>query len=540
MLGAAHHKKAAPALGVVNIMSKSRLALLTAGLVLAVSTAVAQAPRSGPGWIIDPAAQCGTSNPFASGSETISWSGKCLRGRLHGPGILIWFEDGIETERDEGEFRNGELDGSAIITLADRTRIFGNYRNGIRHGEFMIVRPDGSYVQSIYADGQLVSQRPLDWGEIKSWRDARKGEKRVTRINVETPVPTPNISPTTAPIAATRQATGGSVRSRAPTPQEPAPAAVSPMAPQVAGTPDTSFVAPPLATSRSRSVSATSAPIEVPKPLMQYVRVDGQPILMVAAYIPGGINMVPRGSQASMDQFGEATLLRRMLATTPPYNRTATLAQEPSRHQVYFAPPAVATGSIASEHPTPRTTFRLLPPVPISAVPSIRLLDTPPTSNRPDRGVTATRLIPQLALRRPPSKRIRLRPPPGVTATSRSLVETPAAPPTAGASKNDDDRLVLNLAGADLRDATQLILGNLLKVRFTVDPEVRGTIANGPSPNLRHNQLVPWLRNELHANGADLVITPEGYRVYTLQQANSLGALPTLAPPARVCGPSSA
>ena len=128
--------------------------MLTAGLVLASSIAVAQTPHSGPGWIIDPAAQCGTSNPFASGRETISWSGKCLRGRLHGPGVLIWFEDGIETERDEGAFRNGELDGGAIITLADRTRIFGNYRDGIRHGEFMIVRPDGTGVTEVQLEEQ--------------------------------------------------------------------------------------------------------------------------------------------------------------------------------------------------------------------------------------------------------------------------------------------------------------------------------------------------------------------------------------------------
>ena len=71
------------------------------------------------------------------------WSGSCLRGRLHGAGVLIWFEDGVETERDEGTFRNGELDGPSVITLADRTTIFGNYRDGVRHGEFMIVQTSG-------------------------------------------------------------------------------------------------------------------------------------------------------------------------------------------------------------------------------------------------------------------------------------------------------------------------------------------------------------------------------------------------------------
>ena len=99
---------------------------LASAFAFAAASAIAQTQQSGPGWIIDPAAQCGTSNPFATGRETISWSGSCLRGRLHGAGVLIWFEDGVETERDEGTFRNGELDGPSVITLADRTTIFAN------------------------------------------------------------------------------------------------------------------------------------------------------------------------------------------------------------------------------------------------------------------------------------------------------------------------------------------------------------------------------------------------------------------------------
>ena len=43
---------------------------------------------------------------------------------------------------------------------------------------------------------------------------------------------------------------------------------------------------------------------------------------------------------------------------------------------------------------------------------------------------------------------------------------------------------------------------------------------------------MPWLRSALQANGADLVITPAGYRVYSLQRASTgTGALPSLAPP---------
>ena len=108
------------------------------------------------------------------------WSGSCLRGRLHGAGVLIWFEDGVETERDEGTFRNGELDGPSVITLADRTTIFGNYRDGVRHGEFMNVQTNGSYIQSIYANGTLIGQKSLDRAEIRASTTARSVCPRAT------------------------------------------------------------------------------------------------------------------------------------------------------------------------------------------------------------------------------------------------------------------------------------------------------------------------------------------------------------------------
>ena len=94
-------------------------------------------------WIVDLERGCGTTSYFADADESIRWFGGCRDGKLDGPGILVWYQGGIETERYEGTFRVGELDGEAVIRLANGVSIFGAYRAGVRHGDFVIVRADG-------------------------------------------------------------------------------------------------------------------------------------------------------------------------------------------------------------------------------------------------------------------------------------------------------------------------------------------------------------------------------------------------------------
>ncbi len=75
--------------------------------VLAGAAAAAERPK----WITDPSNGCGTSNPFPSREESIRWYGDCKDGRVHGRGTLIWLRKEVETERNEGTFKDGELHG---------------------------------------------------------------------------------------------------------------------------------------------------------------------------------------------------------------------------------------------------------------------------------------------------------------------------------------------------------------------------------------------------------------------------------------------
>ena len=517
---------------------------------LTLASAVAQTQQSGPGWIIDPAAQCGTSNPFATGRETISWSGSCLRGRLHGAGVLIWFEDGVETERDEGTFRNGELDGPSVIALAGRTTIFGNYRDGVRHGEFMIVQTNGSYIQSIYANGTLIGQKSLDRAEISAWRDARKGDQRLTQLSVDRTQQAPIASAQRQQVASAPTAPAPAVPLAAPQPVTPAPAAALP--------PPT--LSSPAASTPTEAPSATTTAAAPP------------PVAPVSVPV-----LVPTPAQTPPPAIASAPVATQTTTTNAP-TPIISVPQRPVQPIIAAAPAAPAKAQLVATRPPPlmqyirfRASYRanptaaagtaiagLRPPPGAASGDGQRIVLTPPPGARPstpsdDLNRDQPRLT-QLRLRAPPRNpqptqlvrrgqsnlpRIRLRPPPSIAASQSASSQTaPVAPPAvarpaAGAAKaNAGERLALNLASADLRDATGLILGDVLKVQYTVDPEVRGTVNAAANPSLTREELVPWLRGALQANGADLVITPAGYRVYSLQRASTgTGALPSLAPP---------
>ncbi len=132
--------------------------------------------------IRDPENGCATSNPYPRPDESIQWSGRCLNGLLHGKGVLIWMRNGIAIERDEGVFRNGELEGPARILFADGSTIWGNYRQGVRDGEFLIQRPDGAYIRAIYDRGALLREESLTREQVRDLRNRRARGQKLRKV----------------------------------------------------------------------------------------------------------------------------------------------------------------------------------------------------------------------------------------------------------------------------------------------------------------------------------------------------------------------
>ncbi|MGQ0676381.1 MAG: hypothetical protein ACT4N4_09915, partial [Rhodospirillales bacterium] len=137
-------------------------AVFAAGVVLSHARAA--------DWVKDPQNGCATSNPFPNPNESIRWSGGCAGGKLDGKGTLIWFRDGVETERNDGTFHQGEMDGYAVTRYADGNVVHGQYKEGQRHGSFMTVRSGGEHVSATYVEGRLLNQRRLTRAEAAAWQ----------------------------------------------------------------------------------------------------------------------------------------------------------------------------------------------------------------------------------------------------------------------------------------------------------------------------------------------------------------------------------
>ncbi len=128
--------------------------------------------QSAPAWVKDAKSGCATSNPYPNPNETITWFGNCRDGKLDGRGTLVWYRDGKETERNEGTFKQGEMDGYAVTTYPEGYTVHGQYKQGQRHGQFMTVRASGDYVRATYYNGKLVDQAKLTPLEAQQWRQA--------------------------------------------------------------------------------------------------------------------------------------------------------------------------------------------------------------------------------------------------------------------------------------------------------------------------------------------------------------------------------
>ena len=129
-------------------------------LLLAAAVTALPLSATGSGNVIrDRVTGCGTSNPFPAEGESIRWYGSCQDGLLSGHGTLIWYQNGQETQRNEGTFWAGEMHGPITTTYPDRTQLIGTYQAGTRNGQFMTFRTDGSHTVSIFDRGQLISER---------------------------------------------------------------------------------------------------------------------------------------------------------------------------------------------------------------------------------------------------------------------------------------------------------------------------------------------------------------------------------------------
>ncbi len=132
---------------------------------------------------------------------------------------------------------------------------------------------------------------------------------------------------------------------------------------------------------------------------------------------------------------------------------------------------------------------------------------TPQRQPQPLSGAGRPKSLPPDQLRTP--KIFRGTPPP-------LQQQTEAAEPSApGAGQ----ATALNFVDADIREVVRVVLGDILKKNYIIDPRVQGTVTMQSSGRLEEAELVSTLETVLAVNGAALVGEPDAYRIVPAVEA---------------------
>ena len=156
-------------------------ALVLCVLVLAAS-AVAQAQQAlpdreaapgAPGWTAD-ANGCRVWNPYPQPNETFTWSGPCVKGMVHGRGVVAWFANGQPGSRITGDYREGRLAGRVVVESTDGRRYEGDWRDDRRNGSGVQTWPSGDRYDGNWTNDLPDGQGTLTFANGKSvsgaWR----------------------------------------------------------------------------------------------------------------------------------------------------------------------------------------------------------------------------------------------------------------------------------------------------------------------------------------------------------------------------------
>ena len=92
-----------------------------------------------------------------------------------------------------------------------------------------------------------------------------------------------------------------------------------------------------------------------------------------------------------------------------------------------------------------------------------------------------------------------------------------AAPRPRGSSRGGD--VVLDFADADVKEVVRTVLGDILKVPFSVDPQIQGKVTLKTSTPLRKQDVIAALETALKVNGAVIILADNVYNVVPATEA---------------------
>ena len=166
-----------------NSGERLRIVVLIVCAALVVSTPAVRAGDAE--WIADGVTGCRVSNPNPQPNESIRWSGACVDGVGHGPGVIQWYTDDRPNERYEGVLRDGKMDGRGFYSYASGNRYEGEWLDDKRHGHGVFVFTNGARF-----DGEWRDNKPNGAGTYTArdgatytgtWTDGcfRQGDRQI-------------------------------------------------------------------------------------------------------------------------------------------------------------------------------------------------------------------------------------------------------------------------------------------------------------------------------------------------------------------------
>ncbi len=125
----------------------------------------AAAPALAGEWIsTDTGCHVWNENPIPG--ETITWTGKCVAGKVSGRGVGVWTysrNDEIKTHRYEGETAGGKRHGKGVMDYASGSRYEGNWVDDRAHGKGIYTLRNETRYQGEFSAGKMRGRGVKTW-----------------------------------------------------------------------------------------------------------------------------------------------------------------------------------------------------------------------------------------------------------------------------------------------------------------------------------------------------------------------------------------
>lgn len=132
--------------------------LFIAALVLLAGTAQAQTGE----WIVDQNG-CKAWNSNPQPGETMTWSGKCVKGFAEGKGTQKWFKNGQPSDEYTGAMRGGKRHGKGTCIWASGQRYEGDWVDNDAHGKGTLTFANGNRYQGDFVGGSSNGEGTFTW-----------------------------------------------------------------------------------------------------------------------------------------------------------------------------------------------------------------------------------------------------------------------------------------------------------------------------------------------------------------------------------------